>query len=205
MDRARDAPRSVPSKSSGSTPWMRWNSSLHCTVPVRRSHSQLPTFASASLSRTRASISARLACARRCSVMSRPISTDATGSRPPSNTGHSDNEIGTGMPSPRWTSVSRWRTASPAITVSTAACTSSADMGSEQLGAAATEDLLGGVPEEPLGGLVPAGDAASSRRGSGWRRPTSRGRPRGPLGWQEAGRPGAGARRSTTSRRHAPR
>ena len=49
-------------------------------VPVRRSHSQLPTFASASLSRTRASTSARLACARRCSVMSRPISTDATGS-----------------------------------------------------------------------------------------------------------------------------
>ena len=42
----------VPSKSSGSTAWMRWNSSLHCTVPVRRSQSQLPTWASASPSRT---------------------------------------------------------------------------------------------------------------------------------------------------------
>ena len=60
--------------------WMRWNSSLHCMEPVRRSHSQLPTFASASLSRTRASISARLACASRCSVMSRPTTSAATGS-----------------------------------------------------------------------------------------------------------------------------
>ena len=58
---------------------MRWNSSLHCTAPVRRSQSQLPTCASASLSRTRASTSAKVAWARRCSVMSRPIRTEATG------------------------------------------------------------------------------------------------------------------------------
>ena len=41
----------VPSKSSGSTPWIRWNSALHCTAPVRTSHSQLPTWARASPSR----------------------------------------------------------------------------------------------------------------------------------------------------------
>ena len=35
------------------------------------------------------------------------------------------------------------------------------DMGSEQLGAASTEDLLGREPEEPLGRLVPAGDAGA--------------------------------------------
>ena len=74
----------VPSKSRGSTPWIEWNSSLHCTAPVRRSHNQLPTLASASLSRTRVSISARLACARRCSGMSRATITAAPGHCSPS-------------------------------------------------------------------------------------------------------------------------
>ena len=66
----------VPSKSRGSTPWMRWNSSLHCTASVATSHSQRPTWASASPSRSRASASPSIACASRCSVMSCTTATD---------------------------------------------------------------------------------------------------------------------------------
>ena len=53
----------VPSNSRGSTPWMRWNSALHCTVPVGTSHSHRPTCARASLSCSRASDSASNCCA----------------------------------------------------------------------------------------------------------------------------------------------
>ena len=44
----------VPSKSSGSTPCSRCASSLHCIAPEPTSHSQLPTPARVSLSRSRA-------------------------------------------------------------------------------------------------------------------------------------------------------
>ena len=66
---ARCASR-VPANSSGSTPWIRWSSSLHCTAPVPTSHSHRPTWASASPPLRRASTSARVAWASRISVMS---------------------------------------------------------------------------------------------------------------------------------------
>ena len=49
---------SVPANSSGSTPWMRCSSSLHCTAPLPTSHSHRPTCAWASPPLRRASTSA---------------------------------------------------------------------------------------------------------------------------------------------------
>ena len=116
-----DATRTFRRSLSGSTPWMRWNSVLHCTAPVRTSHSQLPTWASASPSSSRRSASARAAWASRCSVVSRTTTT-----RRPPPTGDIDMETGVGSPSGRSSSVSNCRTSSPAsaraVTAVTSAC-----------------------------------------------------------------------------------
>ena len=110
---------SVPSNSKGSTPWIRWNSVLHCTAPVRRSHSQLPTWERASASCRRPSTSARDAWARRCSVTSRAMATTPQGSPSVLVRGQSDTHTGRGNPSLRRISLSKWMMRSPDMALAT--------------------------------------------------------------------------------------
>jgi len=65
----------VPSKSSGSTPWIRWNSALPLHGPGSKVPHPAPTCASVSPSSSRSSIWARVAWVSRCSVTSRATTT----------------------------------------------------------------------------------------------------------------------------------
>ena len=75
-----------------------------------------------------------------------------------SKTGHTEREIGTGMPSIRWISVSRWRTACPAIAVSSATATWPRSWRAKRSVHTHPDDLLLVPAEESLRGLVRPGD-----------------------------------------------
>ena len=63
------------SKVAGSTPMIRFSSSLHCTASLPTSHIHRPTWASASASHILASMSSNARCASCFSVMSRATAT----------------------------------------------------------------------------------------------------------------------------------
>ena len=154
---------SVPSKSSGSTPWMRWSSSLHCTAPVATSHSHRPTWASASplaqpglglgQRRLRQALLGQVLRDRRPhpTTLPRRRAADGATARP-----------GRGMPSCAATSVSTWSTR---VAAERPSSSSLGDLG--RGGGRGTATSIGwptisasSVAEDALGAAVPRGDAA---------------------------------------------
>ena len=145
----------MPSNSSGSTPCMRCNSSLHCTASVPTSHSHRPTWASASHSLNRCSTSASAACASRVSVSSWATPTAPMILADVSTTGDTDSAIGTGIPSLRRISVTDPIHAFTGGDALLDRFQIGAKMRRGERCECLADDLVLGVAEDPFGAVVP--------------------------------------------------